>query len=195
VLYEGDEPGGESCAVRTAGSETGVQRYIPSVDGDKIGAVSVSQSKTGTEVGSSDPAVKCGKSDRGALIKLTNLRATSQFRNKKRRAGKKSSRKFLGIEVQKNGNQARALLDPGCEAELFLSTSFATSCGIHSHVDEDILVEFPDGTKVPSACYGAEHPQGWSSTYSGYSSEASDSAGSILVHSAIFTFNRTLLPT
>jgi Retroviral aspartyl protease len=32
-----------------------------------------------------------------------------------------------------------------------LSTNFATSCGIHSHVDEDILVEFPDGTKVPSA--------------------------------------------
>jgi hypothetical protein len=50
-----------------------------------------------------------------------------------------------------NGNQARALLDPGCEAELVLSTSFATSCGIHSHVYEDILVEFPDGTKVPSA--------------------------------------------
>jgi hypothetical protein len=50
-----------------------------------------------------------------------------------------------------NGNQARALVDPGCEAELVLSTSFATSCGKHSHVDEDILVEFPDGTKVPSA--------------------------------------------
>jgi Retroviral aspartyl protease len=50
-----------------------------------------------------------------------------------------------------NGNLARALLDPGCEAELVLSTSFATSYGIHSHVDEDILVEFPDGTKVPSA--------------------------------------------
>jgi hypothetical protein len=49
-----------------------------------------------------------------------------------------------------NGNHARALLDPGCEAELFLPTSFATSCGIHSHVDEDILVEFPDGTKEPS---------------------------------------------
>jgi hypothetical protein len=50
-----------------------------------------------------------------------------------------------------SGNQARALLDPGCAAELVLSTSFATSCGIQSHVDEDILVEFPDGTKVPSA--------------------------------------------
>jgi hypothetical protein len=50
-----------------------------------------------------------------------------------------------------NGNQARAVLDPGCEAELVLSTSFATSCGIHFHVDEDILVKFPDGTKVPSA--------------------------------------------
>jgi Retroviral aspartyl protease len=50
-----------------------------------------------------------------------------------------------------NGNQARALLNPGCEADLFLSTSFATSCGIPSHVDEDIIVEFPEGTKVPSA--------------------------------------------
>jgi hypothetical protein len=49
------------------------------------------------------------------------------------------------------GNQARALLDPGCEEELVLSTSFATSCGIHSQVDDDILVEFPDGMKVPSA--------------------------------------------
>jgi Retroviral aspartyl protease len=63
----------------------------------------------------------------------------------------KSSRKLLGTEVQANGNHARALLDSGCEAELNLSTSFATSCGISSHVDEDILVEFPDGTKVPSA--------------------------------------------
>jgi hypothetical protein len=45
VLYEGDEPGGERCAVRTAGSETGVQLCIPSVDGDKIGAVAVVQSE------------------------------------------------------------------------------------------------------------------------------------------------------
>jgi hypothetical protein len=50
-----------------------------------------------------------------------------------------------------SGNKARALLDPGCAAKLVLSTSFATSCGIQSHVDEDILVEFPDGAKVPSA--------------------------------------------
>jgi hypothetical protein len=49
-----------------------------------------------------------------------------------------------------NGNQARDLLDPGCEAELVFSTSFATSFVIHSYVDEEILVEFPDGTKVPS---------------------------------------------
>jgi hypothetical protein len=39
----------------------------------KIGAVAVVQSETGTELGSSDPAVKCEKSDRGALIKLNNL--------------------------------------------------------------------------------------------------------------------------
>ena len=43
MVYEGDEPGGERCAVWTAGSETGVQRCIPSDEGDKIGAVSVVQ--------------------------------------------------------------------------------------------------------------------------------------------------------
>jgi hypothetical protein len=57
----------------TARSETGVQRGIPSVVGDKIGAVAVVQSETGTELGISDPEVKCEKSDRGALIKLTNI--------------------------------------------------------------------------------------------------------------------------
>jgi hypothetical protein len=158
VLYKCDEPGGVRCAISTAGSETGVQRGIPSVDGDKRGAVSVVQSETGTKLGSSDPAVKYEKSDRGALIKLTNLGATSQFRNEKRRAGKKSSRQLLGTELQVNINQARALLDAGCEAEFVLSTSFATSCGIHSQVDEDILVEFPDGTKVPSAAIEKVQP-------------------------------------
>jgi hypothetical protein len=83
VLYKGDEPGGERCAVRAAGSKTSVKRGIPSVDGDKLGAVAVVQSETGTEMGSSDPAVKFEKSDRGALIKLTNLGETFQFRNKK----------------------------------------------------------------------------------------------------------------
>jgi hypothetical protein len=65
VLYEGDEPGGECYAVRTAGktagSETGVQSCIPSVDGE-ICAVAVVQIETGTELGSSDPAVKCNNS-------------------------------------------------------------------------------------------------------------------------------------
>jgi hypothetical protein len=42
------------------------------------------------------------------------------------------------------------LLDPGCEAELVLSTSFATQCGMHSQVDEETLVEFSDGARVPS---------------------------------------------
>jgi hypothetical protein len=110
--------------VKTAGSETGVQRCIPSVDGDKISAVAVVQSETGTELGSSDPTVLCEKSGRGALIKLTNIGTTSQFRNKKCRAGKKSSRQLLGTEVQVNGNQARDLLDPGCEADLVLSPQF-----------------------------------------------------------------------
>ena len=80
MVYEGDEPGGERCTVLTAGRETDVQRCVPSIVDEKIGAVVVAQSGTGTELGSSDPAVKCEKSDRGALIKLTSLGATSQFR-------------------------------------------------------------------------------------------------------------------
>ena len=166
MVYEGDEPGGERCTVLTAGSETDVQRCVPSVVDEKIGAVVVAQSGTGTELGSSDPAVKCEKSDRGALIKLTNLGATSQFRKKSGRAGRKSSRQLLGTDVQVDGYKARALLDPGCEAELVLSTSFATQCGMHSHADEETLVEFADGTRVPSTAIenvslsvaGVSHP-------------------------------------
>jgi hypothetical protein len=70
VLYESDETGGERCAVRTAGSKTGVQRGIPSDDGDKIGAVAVVLSETGTEMGSSDLELKCKNSDRGAMISV-----------------------------------------------------------------------------------------------------------------------------
>jgi hypothetical protein len=73
-----------------------------------------------------------------------------QFRNKYGRAGKKSSRQLLGTYVQVDGYKARALLDPGCEAELVLSTSFATQCGMSSQVDEETLVEFAEGTRVPS---------------------------------------------
>jgi hypothetical protein len=108
------------------------------------------QGEAGTELGSSDPPKIVEKSDRGALIKLTNLGATSQFRQKSGRAGKKSSRKLLGMDVQVDGFEARALLDPGCEAKLVLSNSFATQCGMHSYVDEETLVEFADGTRVPS---------------------------------------------
>jgi hypothetical protein len=46
VLYEGNDPGGKRCEVRTAGSETGVQHCIPSVEGDKICAVAVVMSDT-----------------------------------------------------------------------------------------------------------------------------------------------------
>jgi hypothetical protein len=66
-----------------------VKCCIPSVEGDKISAGAVVQSEKGTELGISDQAVKCVKSDRRALIKLTNLGAESQIRKKKRRAGKK----------------------------------------------------------------------------------------------------------
>jgi Aspartyl protease len=54
------------------------------------------------------------------------------------------------MDVQVDGYKARALLDPGCEAELVLSTSFATHCGMNSQVDEETLVEFADGNRVPS---------------------------------------------
>jgi hypothetical protein len=57
LVYEGDEPGSERCAVWTAESETGAQHCIPSVEGDKICAVAVVRSETGTELGSTDPAV------------------------------------------------------------------------------------------------------------------------------------------
>jgi hypothetical protein len=52
--------------------------------------------------------------------------------------------------VQVDGFEARALLDPGCEAELVLLKRFATQCGMHYQVDEEKLVEFADGTRVPS---------------------------------------------
>ena len=65
MVYEGDEPGGERCTVLTAGRETDVQRCVPSIVDEKIGAVVVAQSGTGTELGSSDPAVQCKNSDRG----------------------------------------------------------------------------------------------------------------------------------
>ena len=51
MVYEGDEPGGERCTVLTAGSETDVQRCVPSIVDEKIGAVVVAQSGTGTELG------------------------------------------------------------------------------------------------------------------------------------------------
>jgi hypothetical protein len=96
--------------------------------------------EAGTELGSSDPPKIVEKSDRGALIKLTNLDATSQFRKISGRAGSKSSRQLLGTDVQVDGFEARALLDPGCEAELVLSNSFTTQCGMHSKVDEETLI-------------------------------------------------------
>jgi hypothetical protein len=101
-------------------------------------------------LGSPDPTVIVEKSDSGALVKLIYLGATSQFRNKNGRAGKKSSGQLLGANVQVDGYKARALLDPGCEAELVLSTSFAAQCGMHSQVDEETFFEFADATRAPS---------------------------------------------
>jgi Aspartyl protease len=147
---EGEKSGRDRCADLTAGSKTGARRDVPSILVDIEGAKDAVPGEACAELGSSDPTVVCEKSDRGALIKLTNLGATSQFRNKYGRAGKKSSRQLLGTDVQVDGSNVRALLDPGCEAELVLSTSFAAKCGMHPRVDEDTLVEFADGTRVPS---------------------------------------------
>jgi uncharacterized cupredoxin-like copper-binding protein len=93
-----------------------------------------------------------GNTNKGALIKLTNLGSTSNFRKRQNRAGKKSSRQLLGTDMKINGHSARALLDPGCEAELVLSAQFAAKYGIESKPDEQNLVEFADGTQVPAAC-------------------------------------------
>jgi hypothetical protein len=92
------------------------------------------------ELGSSDPTKIVENSDRGALIKQTNLGATSQFRKKSCRAGRKFSRQLFGTDVRVDGFEARRLLDPGCEAELVLSNSFSTQCGMHSQVDGETLV-------------------------------------------------------
>jgi hypothetical protein len=122
---EGDEPGGDRCAELTAGSETGARCNILSTVVDFEGARDAVPWEAGAELGSSYPTVVVEKSDRAVLIKLTNLGATSQFQNKYGRAGKKSSRQLLGTDVQLDGYKARVLLDPGCKAELVLSTSFA----------------------------------------------------------------------
>jgi hypothetical protein len=79
---EGDEPGGDRCAELTARSETGARRDISSIVVDFGGARHAVPWEAGAELGSSDPAAAVERSNRGALIKLTNLGATSQFRNK-----------------------------------------------------------------------------------------------------------------
>jgi hypothetical protein len=79
---EGDEPGGNRCAELTAGSETGARRNIPSIVVDFEGARYAVPREAGAELGSSYPTVIVQNSERGALIKLTNLGATSQFRKK-----------------------------------------------------------------------------------------------------------------
>jgi hypothetical protein len=70
--------------------------------------------ETGTELGSSYPQIIVEKSDRGTLINLTSLGATSQFRKKSGRAGRSPNRQLLGTDVQVDGFEAQALLDPGC---------------------------------------------------------------------------------
>jgi hypothetical protein len=155
VLGRGGEPGESHCADETAGGETGTQCSNPSnvaVDIPQKGANLSVQSGDGTDLRSSASEERNGNTNKGALIKLTNLGSTSNFRKRQSRAGKKSSRQLLGTRVQINEHGACALLDPGCEAELVLSAQFAAKCGIESKPDEQNIVEFADGTQVPAAC-------------------------------------------
>jgi hypothetical protein len=103
VQNEGDERVGDRCADLTAGSETGARHYIPSIVVDVEDGRDAVPWEDGTGLGSSDPTKIVEKSDRGALIKLTNLGETSQFRKRNGRAGKKSSRQLLGTDVQVDG--------------------------------------------------------------------------------------------
>jgi hypothetical protein len=101
-----------------------MQRCIPSVDGEKIGAAAVVRSGTGTELWSSYTEVHIERSDRGALIKLINLGATSQFRNEKRLA-EKNSRQLLGTEVKvKGSDRIRYIL--GLKCKTFLTLKLAS---------------------------------------------------------------------
>ena len=143
------------CAEKTAGGETGTQCSNPSnvaVAIPQMGASSEVLSGEGPDLRSSASEERNWNTNKGALIKLTNLGSTSNFRKRQSRAGKKSSRQLLGTDVQINGHSACGLLDPGCEAELVLSAQFAAKCGIESKPDEQNLVEFADGTQVPAAC-------------------------------------------
>jgi hypothetical protein len=166
VQNDGEKPGGDRCAELTAGSEAGSRRDISSIAVDMESSTDAVAWESGTGLGSSDPTKIVEKSYRGDLIKLTNLGATSRFRKKSGRASRKSSRQLLGTDVQVDGFEARALLDPVCESELVLSDRFSTQCEMHSQVDEEKLVEFADGTSVPSTSIdnvhlsvsGASHP-------------------------------------
>jgi hypothetical protein len=149
VQNEGNEQGGDRCVEETAGSATGARRDIPSIGVYLEAPRDAVPWEAGAGLGISNPKVIVEMSDRGAMIKLTNLGATSHFWNKYGRAGKKSSRQFLGTDMQVEGFKARALLDPGFKAELELSASFATQRGMHSQVDEETLIELADGTRVP----------------------------------------------
>jgi hypothetical protein len=124
---EVDEPGDKRRVEVKAGSEAGARW-----DGQSIGMTL----EAGTELGNLKPPKLVEKSDRGSLIKLTNLGATSLFRKKSGRAGRKSGRQLLCTDEQVDGFEARELLEPGCEAELVLSNSFSTQYGMHFHVDE-----------------------------------------------------------
>jgi hypothetical protein len=74
---EGDELGGDRCAELTAGSKTGARSNIRSIVVDFEGARDAVPWEAGAELWSSDPTIVVEKSDKGALIKLTNLGATS----------------------------------------------------------------------------------------------------------------------
>jgi hypothetical protein len=91
----------------------------------------------GVETGSLPPEPS---GNQGALIKLSSLDSLgSVARTRKSR--------LLGTRVRVNGRVAKAILDPGCEAEVVISSQFAAQCGSVTKVS-DLSVELPDGTRL-----------------------------------------------
>jgi hypothetical protein len=70
------------CRIFTTGSVTGARLDFTSIVVDLKGARDAVPWEAGKELRSSNPTVLVEKSDRGALIKLIDLGATSQFRKK-----------------------------------------------------------------------------------------------------------------
>jgi len=109
------------------------------VDGPLSQGASVDQVGAGSPVGSF-PSQTTGS--QGALIRLSRLGSPEAVA----RAGVELSQStLLGAEVRVNGHVLKALLDPGCEAEVVLSSRLASKIGVRCEA-RGLRVELPDGT-------------------------------------------------